>query len=136
MTGNSLAMDLSQITKLADDLQGAPQRCITAVTPAVKRGAYNIKKDAFWRVQSVIAGGAGYAREYPYSITYDISSSPTRVVAEIGPDKDKPQGALGNLIEFGSSNNPPYPHLYPAAETEQPKTELQVTRAALKAMLQ
>lgn len=132
---NDVLVDLSQLTRLADDLDKAPARCIAAVAPAIKRGAYNIKKDAFWRIQGVVAGGRGYARAYPYSISYDIYTAPTRVVAEIGPDKNKPQGALGNLLEFGSANNPPYPHLMPAARTEQPKAELAVTKAALRAML-
>lgn len=132
---NDLSIDLSQVIRLADDLEAAPRRIIPAVTPAIKRGAFNIKKDAFWRIQSVVATGHGYARQYPYSITYDVFTAPTRVVAEIGPDKDKPQGALGNLLEFGSSNNPPYPHLMPAARTEAPKTEVAISRAALRAML-
>jgi hypothetical protein len=134
MTGE-LRMDLSELVQLADDIAGAPQRIIAAVTPAVKRGAYNIKTDAFWRIQSMIAGGRGYARQYPYSISYDIYGAPSRVVAEIGPDKDRAQGALGNLLEFGSSNNAPLPHLMPAADTEIPKTEVAISRAALKAML-
>lgn len=132
---NDFSIDLSQLVRLADDLASAPARIIPAVTPAIKRGAYNIKKDAFWRIQSVVAAGRGYARAYPYSIGYDVFTAASRVVAEIGPDKDKTQGALGNLLEFGSSNNPPYPHLMPAATTEIPKTEMAVSRAALKAML-
>ncbi len=132
---NNFSIDLSQVARLAEDLEHAPARCIAAVTPVIKRGAYNIKRDAFWRIQSVVSGGAGYARQYPYSISYDVFTAPTRVAAEIGPDKDKPQGALGNLLEFGSANNPPYPHLMPAFDTEVKQTEVKVSKAALKAML-
>lgn len=132
---SNFAIDLSQVARLASDLAGAPARCIAAVTPVIKRGAYNIKKDAFWRVQSAISSGAGYAREYPYSISYDVHTAPTRVVAEIGPDKDRTQGALGNLIEYGSANNAPIPHLEPAFRAEVPRAEVKISRAALKAML-
>jgi hypothetical protein len=131
----TFAIDLSQVTRLAEDLEHAPARCVAAVTPVIKRGAYNIKRDAFWRIQAVVSGGAGYARQYPYSITYDVHVAPTRVAAEIGPDKDKPQGALGNLLEYGSANNPPYPHLTPAFNTEVKRAEVALSRAALKAIL-
>jgi hypothetical protein len=43
------------------------------------------------------------------------------VVGEIGPDSNKLQGGLGRLLENGSVNNPPYPHLSPALDLEEPK---------------
>jgi len=44
-------------------------------------------------------------------------------VAEIGPDKLRRQGPLGNLLEYGSVHNAPHPHMIPAAEAEQPRFE-------------
>lgn len=84
----------------------------------VARGALNIKKDA----QASVTGLA-HARAYPSSITYDAYAGLRGPVAEIGPDKTKRQGALGNLIEYGSVNNPPRPHVRPAVDAELPKFE-------------
>ena len=50
--------------------------------------------------------------------------------AEIGPDKLRPQGPLGNLIEFGSINNPPHPGGLPAALREEPRFEKAAADAA------
>jgi hypothetical protein len=56
------------------------------------------------------------------AISYDLTSRGMgEHSAEIGPDKTRPQGALGNLIEFGSVNNPPHPGGLPAAIREEPR---------------
>lgn len=63
----------------------------------------NIKNQ--WR-ESAIGSSGRHARLYPYSITFDTKTSAGNVVeTEIGPDKGRPQGPLGNLLEFGSVNN-------------------------------
>jgi hypothetical protein len=84
----------------------------------VEKGALNIKKDAAQRIR-----GLAHARAYPFSITYDVYSGLTGPVAEIGPDKTKRQGALGNILEYGTVNNPPHPHMRPAADRELPRFE-------------
>lgn len=77
---------------------------------AVEVSARKVKDDARRR-----GAGSGYRRHYASSITYDIKTAgPGSVWAEIGPDKARRQGALGNLIEFGSAKNAPIPHLGPA----------------------
>src|SRR5688572_26238737 len=50
---------------------------------------------------------------YAASITSDVTATPTGIVAEVGPDKDLPQGPLGNLLEYGKPGQPPEPHLGP-----------------------
>lgn len=82
----------------------------------VAKGALNIKNDARRRL-----GSLAHAPAYPSSITYDTFSGLRGPGAEIGPDKSRRQGALGNLIEYGSVNNPPHPHMAPAAEAEAPR---------------
>ena len=42
--------------------------------------------------------------------------------AQIGPDKGLPQGALGNLIEYGSVNNPGHNNGKDALDAEIPRT--------------
>jgi hypothetical protein len=43
----------------------------------------------------------------PKAVTYDTRKVGVGSEAVIGYDKDKKQGPLGNLLEFGSVNNPP-----------------------------
>jgi hypothetical protein len=57
-----------------------------------------------------------------------------RIEAEVGPDKSKPQGALGNLIEFGSVNSPPHSDGLRALRTEAPNLEKALADAALDAL--
>lgn len=145
--GNDLTVDLGDLLKLAEDLEGAQQRIEAAVEPIIKRGAQNIKTETQRRLRGILTGRGmarsggqrlqrlSSARAYVRSISYDVTADDGRVEAEIGPDKTMRQGALGNLLEYGSSNNPPYPHLRPAAEAEQPRTERELLRAAVKAAL-
>ena len=95
----------------------------------VARGAFNIKRDAAKRIS-----GLAHARAYPLSITYDTYAGLHGPAAEIGPDKTRRQGALGNLLEYGSVNNPPHPHMRPAAEAELPKFERALQDAAARAL--
>lgn len=112
VSGDGGLYDLEQV--LADSARTAPAE----VRKVVARGALNIKTDAKRRV-----GQLAHAPAYPSSITYDTRLTPGGAVAEIGPDKAKRQGALGNLLEFGSVNNPPHPHMAPAGDAERPRFE-------------
>ncbi|MFJ6293196.1 hypothetical protein ACIQJX_07530 [Streptomyces griseoviridis] len=82
-------------------------KAVTAV--AVTAG--KVKRSAAERVS-----GRKYLPAYPSSITYTVSRGPEGPEAEIGPDKGRPQGPLGNLIEYGSIHNAPIPHLGPALD--------------------
>lgn len=101
------------------------------VERVVKRAAVNVKKD--WRANARVSVG-NKAGAYPFSITFD---GPTRrghtVEAEVGPDKDKRQGALGNLIEYGApaQNTAPHNDGKRAADKELPAFERNITNAAV-----
>jgi hypothetical protein len=60
--------------------------------------------------------GLGDAPYLWAAVTYDA----TGTHAEIGPDKSLIQGALGNLLEFGSINNAPRPAGMFALEKNEP----------------
>ncbi len=105
-------------------LDKAAARSIPAVYGVVEKGALNIKEDAKQRVS-----GLAHASKYPSSITYDMAYGLGSIEAEIGPDKSRRQGALGNLLEFGSVNNAPIPHMVPALRSEETKFS-----AAMEAM--
>lgn len=99
-------IDFTELDRLAADLGEVPKKAGAFVRKAIEVTARNVRDD--WREN---AQGMAHAPAFPYSISYDLKSfsgfGATVLDAEIGPDKQKPQGALGNLIEFGSVNNPP-----------------------------
>lgn len=102
------------LEQLARDLVSAPERVRGELARVVKRGAQNIKTAA----QQAAPDPHG-RRLYVNSITYDLSDQ--GLSAEVGPDKDRPQGALGNLLEFGGAKGGAQPHLMPAFDSEEPR---------------
>lgn len=108
-----MTADISQLKEWEHDLVEAAAKATVDAVKVVKRGAGNVKKG--WINNAKITAGK-HARAYPYSVTYDIEGTS----AEIGPDKSKRQGALGNLMEYGSSSNPPHNDGGRALDTEAP----------------
>lgn len=102
--------------EVAAALDKAASRSIKNVTAVVKKGANNIKEDAIKRVS-----GHPHIPRYPATITYDLTYGLGVIEAQIGPDKDRKTGALGNIIEFGTVKNAPLPHLTPAFREEEPR---------------
>lgn len=100
-----MTADVRQLARLAAVLGGQRAEAETGMAAIVERGALNIKRD--WRANATATAGQ-HARMYPRSISYDVIVTPGGAAAEIGPDKAAPQGPLGNLLEFGSVNNPPH----------------------------
>lgn len=111
-------MDASGLDKLVADLGMQPMRVEAATRSVVQRGAMNVKRDA----QNLISGLA-HAPHYPRSITYDTRWTGRGSEAEIGPDKNRRQGALGNILEYGTAKNAPLAHLGPALDLEGPRFE-------------
>lgn len=125
---DGVRIDDSQVVGLARVLYAAPAGALKDVRAVVKRGAQNIKTDAQRRV-----GGLKHAPAYPRSINYDMEGLSFMPYADIGPDKEKRQGALGNILEFGTVHNPPIPHMAPAARAELPRFEKALEDLAAKA---
>jgi hypothetical protein len=104
------------LNELVTDLSDASQKAQRRVPGVIRKAATNVKDD--WRQR---ASGLAHAPLYPSSITFDTSWKGIAYEAEVGPDKDRPQGALGNLITFGSVNNAPTGHDVAVALAEEPK---------------
>lgn len=121
-------IDAHELDVLAQDLDRAAGVAPKDARKVVAKGALNIKRDAQRRVT-----GLAHAPAYPRSITYDSHETLHGGWAEIGPDKDRRQGALGNIIEYGTVKNPPRPHMAPAAAAEQPRFEKAMQDLAEKA---
>lgn len=112
----NLDIDSPDLLRLLHDLGEARAGVVPAVKSVVTRGALNIKTDA-----KANAPDPHDAKLYRSSITYDVDETGDEVTAEIGPDKERKQGALGNLFEFGGKRGAAKPHLIPAWEAEEPK---------------
>lgn len=107
------------LTELVEDFRKAAARTVPDTKSVVSRGSLNVKRDA----QRIIRGSShrGYLPHYPRSITYDITVAGAVVSSEIGPITAMPQGVLGRVLENGTVNNAPIPHLSPALDLEEPK---------------
>jgi hypothetical protein len=99
-------VDSTEVDQLAASLGVVPAVAGRYIHSAVAVTSKNIDKD--WEKEAL---GMAHAPAFPYSVGYDISVfqgfGVSIIKSEIGPDKNRAQGALGNLIEFGSINNPP-----------------------------
>lgn len=109
---------MSGLNELQAVLENAQRDVVPEAKKVLSRAALNVKNDAKKKVS-----GIKHAPAYPRAITYDTDWNGTLGRAEIGPDKDKRQGALGNILEYGTVNNPPYAHLGPALDYEGPNFE-------------
>lgn len=123
---NSATFDTRQLSDLARDL-GASITVSRDLVGIVRKGAQKIKTEA-----ASLISGHPHAPAYPRSITYDVTTSGGLTSAEIGPDKRRSQGALGNILEYGTSKNAPIPHLQPALEHEAPNTEAAIVAAVVR----
>lgn len=103
--------------ELGDDLERAAREAVPAAKKVAGKGALQVKKTAQGIVRA--ASHRNYLPHYPRSISYDVEAHGTLVTAEIGPKTEKLQGGLGRILEEGTVNNPPIPHLSPALDLEE-----------------
>lgn len=96
-------LDVTGLDELVALFERAPAH---AAANVVKAG--NVFGSKVKRVWAALDSGLAHAPAYPRSISYDLTIRADGIEVEVGPDKSMPQGALGNLIEFGSAHNPPH----------------------------
>jgi hypothetical protein len=120
-----VSVDASQLHALAEDIRRHSRETPSKLVPVVAKGALNIKND--WRAAWA---GIGHAPDLPNAVTYDVKPGKASIEAEIGPDKGRRQGALGNIIEFGTSKTGPRPGGPPALEAEEPRFVTAVEKIA------
>jgi hypothetical protein len=128
-TVDRVTVDASDAKRLAATFGDAVEHLPADTRAVVQRGAWNIKRDA----QRAVTGHP-HLPHYPQAITYDTEQAGDTVTAEIGPDKTRRQGPLGNVLEYGSPTRPPIPHLGPALQNEQPRFEKALGDAAVKSL--
>ena len=96
-------VDVSEFRALSVDLGRAAGRVVADVESVMERGALGVKSAM---VEDAKAH-TGHAKHFHRSISYDRAPGIGSITYEIGPDKGRTQGALGNLLYFGSVNNGP-----------------------------
>lgn len=122
----SVTVDTSQVRKLGLELTGAGPRAVPAMAAVVAVAANGVR-------DTLRAEAQGHRRfpAFPRSITADVRG----LQAEIGPDKNLRQGALGNLLYFGTSKSgPTLPHPERALEAASPGFVKAVEETALRVL--
>lgn len=125
---SDIEFDFSDLRVLSAELDASTLEVRNNVRKALTVTARNVKDEA-----ARLSSGLAHAPYYPRSITYDVHSSGSSTApfeAEIGPDKGRAQGALGNILEYGTSKNAPIPHLGPALRANEADFMEGLARAA------
>ena len=99
MTGRSVSVGSSDLSSLIAALAKAPDEATDAARGVLQKGALNVK-----RALNQQAANSPHFRGMAGSVTYDMEIRRHSITAEIGPDKDRRGGALGNLFFFGGAN--------------------------------
>ena len=109
-------VDSAQLDELIDDFDTLPPRVTAGARRRVERGALNVKNA--WKRRWT---GHDFIPHLPDAVSYDVHEHGDVISAEVGPDKTKRQGPLGNIIEFGTVNSAPIPGGVPALGEEEPR---------------
>lgn len=126
-----MTADTRDLQRLARIFEDHAEAAVPEMRAIVARGALQVK--SLWRTNAAASGGKHAGRQYPRTISYDMRSIPGGAMAEIGPDKDKPQGPLGNLLEFGTSKQAGHNDGGRALAVEEPLFTAQVEALADRA---
>lgn len=94
----SFSMDISEVTAVATGLGRIAARALPDVDAILKKGADNIKEG-----MAADAKASMHFEPLAGSISYDSRYGIGRAQYEIGPDKSRRGGALGNIYYFGTS---------------------------------
>lgn len=125
---------MDEIRLLAVDLSEVPVKTEARMGTLMAGSAQRVKER--WRANERRRSGRSAPAE-PSSITFDVEVASIGlgfIEAVIGPDKALRQGPLGNLLEFGSVNNPPHNYGGRALKTEAPKLEHDMAALALETL--
>lgn len=115
-------IDAHELTTLGRDLVDASAKVQRETQKVGTKAAVNIKKAMVADAES-----SGHYKHFSRSISYDEVEP---LLWEIGPDKDGPQGALGNLLYFGSANNGPVLDIEVGINEEAPRLDDQLASLA------
>lgn len=123
MTGRN-PFDTRDVRRLQQHLVRVVPQARRDTRAVMMHGALNVKKG--WQANAR-QSAPQHAPAYPRTIGFDLLAfGPDQLLAVIGPDKGRKQGALGNILEYGSVNNPPHWDGHRALYDELPALEAQL----------
>jgi hypothetical protein len=110
-------LDMSELMAWGKTLELAGAQAMAEGEKVVSKGSLNIKTEA-----KRLAPRGPHTPHYAASINYDVTvNARGEIIGEVGPAEGRRQRGLGNLLEYGSSHNPPHPHHEPALDHEEPR---------------
>lgn len=118
-------IDTSEFRALAADLGKASREVFKEAEKVTEKAAHNIKT-----TMADDAKSSGTYRHFAGSISYDRAMSAGQIGYEIGPDKERMQGALGNILYFGTSKNAPVLDVEVGLRKEAPEFERRIGEMA------
>lgn len=108
---------MSELMAWGKTLELAGAQAMAEGEKVVSKGSLNIKTEA-----KRLAPRGPHTPHYAASINYDVTvNARGEIIGEVGPAEGRRQRGLGNLLEYGSSHNPPHPHHEPALDHEEPR---------------
>ena len=111
-----MADGTAELRQFAIALERIVDGAYEQVDAVVTRGAVNVKREMIADVSSSphFKGMAG-------AITYEHKNTRNLIRREIGPDKGRPGGALGNIYYFGTSRGGGSGDIEKPLRTEEPR---------------
>ena len=95
---SSFSIDTSEVQRLATNLGKVAGGAVKDVDAVFKKGAQNVKDE-----MQADARGSVHFKGMAGAISYDSAYRVGASRYEVGPDKDRKGGALGNIYYFGTS---------------------------------
>lgn len=100
------SFDFAELDQLAGDLGDVPKNSGPFINSALQVSSQKIQKA--WQEK---LRGSVMLPQLPYALSYDVTTfqgfGVSLIKSDIGFDKHRPQGALGNVSEFGTPTTPP-----------------------------
>lgn len=91
-------VDVTEVRRLAENLGRVAGRAVADVDAVLKKGAQNVKDEMV-----ADARGSMHFKGMAGAISYDSAYRIGTPRYEVGPDKGRKGGALGNIYYFGTS---------------------------------
>ena len=112
----SFFVDASEVRALSENLGRIAGSAVKDVDAVVKRGAQNVKAE-----MAADAASSEHFKGMAGSISYDSDYRVGEVAYEVGPDKDRRGGSLGNIYYFGTSRGGGSGDIEKPMRSEEPK---------------
>lgn len=90
-------VDYSELRRFTTDLERAADGIAPQVQGVMKNGAGKIKNQ-----MRADAKSSRHFKGMAQAITYEVKAERDAIEIEVGPDKERPGGALGNIAYFGT----------------------------------